>query len=187
MAPIVSARVGDSDLVGAGIHVGLRGGGQAEVEDLGGAIDGRLDVGGLQVPVHDAALVRGLERVGDVAGNAQGVRQWQRGRRQAIGQRGPLHQLHHDGPLGRPGVLEAVDGGDVGMAQCRERPGLALEPREPLSITSEGGRQNLDRDVAIEPGVACAKHLPHAALAEERLDLVGSIRVPGARATGCRL
>ena len=40
---------------------------------------------------------------------------------------------------------------------------LALEARQPLGIGREGLRQDLQRDVAIEPRIAGAIHLTHAA------------------------
>ena len=39
---------------------------EAEVEHLHGAVGPDLDVRGLEIAMHDAALVRGLERVGDL-------------------------------------------------------------------------------------------------------------------------
>ena len=39
---------------------------EAEVEHLHGAGGGQLDVGRLQIPMNDAALVRRLERFGDL-------------------------------------------------------------------------------------------------------------------------
>ena len=45
--------------------------GEAEVEHLDGAVVADLDVGGLEVAMDDALLVRGLERLGDLAGDGQ--------------------------------------------------------------------------------------------------------------------
>ena len=69
-------------------------------------------------------------------------------------------------------VLDAVDRGDVRMIQRREQARLALEAREPLGIGGERRRQDLDRDVAAEPGVARAVDLAHAARAERCHHLV---------------
>ena len=46
--------------------------GQTEVENLDRAIRSQLDVGRLQIPVHDAGIVRGFERLGHLAGNGNG-------------------------------------------------------------------------------------------------------------------
>jgi hypothetical protein len=52
------------------------------------------------------------------------------------------------------------------MIQRREHPRLAIEPGAPLGILGEGPRQDLDRNVAIEPRVACAIDLAHSAFAK---------------------
>jgi hypothetical protein len=40
---------------------------------------------------------------------------------------------------------------------------FALEPQDPVTVLGECGRQNLQRDVAIERGITGAIHLAHAA------------------------
>jgi len=70
-------------------------------------------------------------------------------------------------------ALEPVDGGDVGVVERREEPRLALEPREAVGVGGEGGREELERDVATEFGVARAVYLTHAPGA----DLVGHLVV----------
>ena len=54
--------------------------GQAEVEHLDGAVRRELDVGRLQVAVDDAALVRGLERLGDLPRDRQRLVERERAR-----------------------------------------------------------------------------------------------------------
>ena len=51
-------------------------------------------------------------------------------------------------------LFKAVDVRDVRMVQRREGLGFALESRDALGISGEQLRQDLDRDVAIEPRVA---------------------------------
>ena len=58
------------------------------------------------------------------------------------------------------------------MVQRGEHLRLALEPRQPLGVGDERLGQDLDRDVAVEPRVARAIHLAHAAGAEGGEDLV---------------
>ena len=71
------------------------------------------------------------------------------------------------------GVFEAVDGCDVRVIQRGEQPRLAFEARQPFSICRKETRQDFDRNVATEFGVARAVHLAHAADAEEVEDLIG--------------
>ena len=61
---------------------------------------------------------------------------------------------------------------DVRVIQRGERLRLAREAGEAIGIGSERLRQDLDRDVAIEPRVARAIDLAHAAGAEQRDDFV---------------
>ena len=52
------------------------------------------------------------------------------------------------------------------MVQQGEDFGFALKPGEPIRILSEGGRQNLERYIAVELGVSGLIHLAHAAFAD---------------------
>ena len=65
-------------------------------------------------------------------------------------------------------VLEAVDRRDVRMVERGEDLRLALEAREPLGIARERVGQNLQRDVAVELGVAGPIDLAHPAGADRR-------------------
>ena len=60
---------------------------------------------------------------------------------------------------------------DVRVVQRRERLGFALESGQPFEIAPERVRQNFDRDVTVELGIARAIHLTHAAGAERRDNL----------------
>ena len=60
------------------------------------------------------------------------------------------------------------------MVQRGEQLRLALETREAVRIGREEVGQDLQRDVAIEPRIARAIHLAHAARADERDDFVGA-------------
>jgi hypothetical protein len=60
----------------------------------------------------------------------------------------------------------------VWMIERRDRPRFALEPFAELRILSEGLGQDLDRDRAVEAGVASFVHLAHAASTYGGLDLV---------------
>ena len=64
------------------------------------------------------------------------------------------------------GVFETVDVRDVRMIQRGQHLRFALESREPVGISRERLGQDLDRDVAIQPRVARAIDLAHAARAK---------------------
>ena len=51
---------------------------------------------------------------------------------------------------------------------------FTTEPRQPLGIIREGGRQDLERHFPSELRVLGAIDLPHAARAELREDLIGT-------------
>ena len=88
--------------------------------------------------------------------------------------------------------LEAVDRGDVGVIELGEELRFALEARQALLVLGEGGRQDLDRHLALQARVGGAIDLAHAALAELGGDLVGAEaladhRVPGVPGAGVRV
>ncbi len=58
------------------------------------------------------------------------------------------------------------------MVQAGEDFGFALEPRQPLRVTCQRRRKNLDCDLALQLRVRCTKHLAHAAFADARADFV---------------
>ncbi len=60
------------------------------------------------------------------------------------------------------------------MAQRACRSGLLLESADSLGVVRAFVRNDLEGDVAMEPAVAAAVDLPHAARAEWREDLVGA-------------
>ena len=95
----------------------------------------------------------------------------QRARLQPCAQRVSLEQLHHrDGHVVDDRQL--VDRDDARVRQRGDRARLGLEPPPHLGIGRDVRRHHLDGDVAIEPRVARAIHLAHAAGADGFEDLV---------------
>lgn len=152
--------------VGARRPIALERFGEAVVEHLHRAVVSDLDVGGLQVAMNDTRLVAGLERLGDLFGDRERFVDGNLPLRDAIGQRRPFDELED-----QRARLEAVDAGDVGVVQRGENLGLARESGDALGVGRERLRQHLERDVAVERGVAGAIHLAHAALPEGGEDL----------------
>ena len=140
---------------------------EAEVQHLHRAVGPQLDVRGLQIAMNDALLVRGFERLGNLPRDRQRVVERNRSLERCARRASAVDELHARARCMPSRFLEAVDRGDVRMIQRREHLRFALEPREPIRIGRERLRQDLERDVAIQPRVAGAIHLAHAARADE--------------------
>ena len=69
-------------------------------------------------------------------------------------------------------LFEAVDLGDVRVIEGREHLRFAAEARHAVGIVRHRGKQDLDRDVAIQLRVAGPVDLAHAACPERRFNLV---------------
>ena len=88
--------------------------GQPEVEDLDLAVTGSLDVLGLEIAMDDALVVGLFERLRDLQRGREALGERERTRREAVGQRRTVDELHHQG-VRLTGGLEAVDLRDVGV------------------------------------------------------------------------
>ncbi len=158
----------------AAAHVSVQRLGQAEVQDLDDAVAGDLDVGRLQVAMDDAALVRRLERFGDLQRNRDGLVQRNTTAADPVGECLAVHELEDQDrcmPPRSAHVFDAVDGGDVWMAQCGEHARFALEARAAFSILNQRGGEDFQRDVALQAQVAGQVHFPHPADAKQPRDL----------------
>ena len=156
---------------------------EPEVEHLHRAVTADLDVGGLQIAMDDALLVRRFERLGDLSGDRQRLVDRDRAVGDPLGQIVALDQFHHEGVVAR-GFLDRIDGGDVGMIQRRERLRLALEPRQALEIGRERVGKDLDGDLATERRVRRSVHLPHAPFADRRSNFVDAEVCAGCEGQG---
>jgi len=142
--------------------------GQTEVENLGRSVPADLDIGGLQVAMHDAALMCGVEALADLAGYSCGVVERDRSPANALGQRLAVHQFE-DEASDTVRLVDAVDRRDVRMTERSEEPCFLLESRQALGIVAEGFRQDLDRDIATKDGVADAVDVAHATGPQQRI------------------
>jgi hypothetical protein len=119
-------------------------------------------VGWLQIAMYDSLLVCVLETLGDLGADFPGVLKRHRPLRRIA-----LNELHNEASF-----FDAVDRSDVKIIERRQNLRLALEAGEPFGIFSERRRQHLDRDIALELGIAGAIYLTHAAAADQRQDPV---------------
>jgi hypothetical protein len=122
-------------------------------------------------------FVCGLDRLGDLLRDGQGLvrRQWPGG--DSRGQRRPVHELHDEGgdriaARLRGHFQDTVDLRDVGMVERGQHLRFAVEARQPIGIVCDGGVKQLDGDVAIQLRIAGAMDLAHASPAEETQNLV---------------
>ena len=149
------------------IGIGVRGLelGEPEVQDLDAPFARHHHVARLQVPVHDAALVRGRQRVGERHGDLEESRKGETARRDERVEGFALHQLHGEKAAGAV-LLDRVDGHDVGVIERGERAGLAFETGQALRVLRHRRREHLDRHVAAELRVGGPVHLAHPARAD---------------------
>jgi hypothetical protein len=92
--------------------------------------------------MDDPLLVRRFERLGDLRRDRQRFGERDRPFRNAVGQRRPLDELHHQRE-GSVRLLQAVDMRDVRMVQGGEDFGFALESGQSLGISPHRLRQHL--------------------------------------------
>ena len=143
--------------------------GEPEVEHLDGdavrpvAPALEEDVLRLEVPVDDAGLVRGGERIGDP--RAEPGREIDRHRvsRHALRQRPALEELHHQvgRAVGRDAEVEHVGHARVRDLHRGHRLGLEAAPH--LLVAQDVGARQLDRDLSLDAHVAAQVDDPHAA------------------------
>ena len=133
--------------------------------------------------MDDALFVSGLQCPGDLAGDGHRFANRDGSLRDPIRERGSVHELQHQGAHA-VGVFEAMNLRDVWMIEGGEGFCLALEPRESFGVARERFRQDLQRNVTIQPRVAGAIHLAHAASADFGGDFVGAVARAGSQGHG---
>ena len=121
--------------------------------------------------MDDALLLRRFERLGNLFRDGQRLVERDRTTRNALREILALDEFHHQGVRAQR-LLEAVDRGDVGMIQRRERLRLAFEPRETIGVSGKCVRQNLDRHLSTQRRVGRPIHLAHPTFADRRGDVV---------------
>src|SRR5690606_22602871 len=153
------------------------------VQHLDGPAAGQHGVRGLDVAVHDAAVVGVLEGGQDGGGDP--------GRLVGVEDlllvedlpEGPALDVLHDdvghvdrgaAGLGHLLLTGVVDGDDRGVVESRGGLGLAAEPGQEGGVPGEVGAQDLDRDRAPQPQVVADVHLGHTATADQLADLVAA-------------
>ncbi len=123
--------------------------------------------------MHDPLLVRCLERFGDLRRKPQRIARGKTTRRarDPLGKCLPFDELH-DEEVATVSLLEPEERRDARMVERGERLRLALESRHAVRVGDESLEHQLQRNRAIELGVARAIHLAHSTGAEWAHDLV---------------
>ncbi len=164
---------------GRGVH-GLADAEVGQVHMVAGAVLGcpaEQHVGRLDVPVHQPAGVRGVQRRRHLGDDAEGPRRGQRP--------GPVQQavhvlagdVAHGDEQHAAGLAGVEDGDDVRVIHRRGGAGLPDEPLPERLVPGELGGQHLECHPAVEPGVARPVDHGHPAAADLLRQLVvGDLR-----------
>ena len=123
--------------------------------------------------MDDAGFMRDVERVSELLRISDRLTNREGSSRDAIGQGLAVDQFEHQRRL-TIALDDIVDGGDVGMIECRQCAGLAFEPQDGVTIGGDARRENLDRDIAAQARIAGTIHLAHSSCAEQRDNLVSA-------------
>jgi hypothetical protein len=152
--------------------------GEPEIEHLDPAFRRQHHVGGLEVAMDNALLVGGLQPLGDLERDLERLVDRHQASLQPLAQGFTDRQLHDQKALAVV-LLEAVEGGDVLVAERCQHPGLAFEAGQAFGILRHLLEQHLDRDLAIELGVPRPIHLSHSSGTEDAENLVAPKMVTG--------
>ena len=155
--------------------------GQPEVEDLDVAVLRDEQVLRLDVPVNDAACVRGSQTLRDLGRVIRGPAGGQGSRGELLAEGLPFEQLC-DGEEDLRLLPEVEDREDVGMRERRDGPRFPFESFEGFGVLRQAIRENLDGDLAVQFRVTSPIDLAHASRPERGKDLVRT--KPGARREG---
>ena len=159
---------------------------ETEVEELEPPVFGDKDVLGLEVAMDDAFLVRCskaarellrvVHRLADRDARREAVPEF-------LAQRLAVEQFHHE--IRRALVrADVVDRDEVRMVQCPGSARFLLEAAQSPGVRRDFVGKDLDRDVAADPRVTCAKHLTHPSRSDAASDLVRTDTTPGRQAHG---
>ena len=127
------------------------------------------------------SLVRRFKRLRDLLRDRQCLVDGNGTARNASVQAFAVHEFKDEELLALR-IVQTVDRADVRMIQRGKNLGFPPEARQPFGIVGEGGRKDLQGDVATELRVLRAIHLAHPPAAEQRQDFVGA--EPGAGGQG---
>ncbi len=146
---------------------------EAEVQHLHRAVCRDHDVARLEITMNHTRFVRCFHAGCNLHRDLKRIIHRQRATIKTIGQCFAFDVFQHEILL-VVGFLDAVDTCDVRVIELRQHLGFALKAREPIGILRQFLRQGFDRDIPLQPRVACEVHHTHPAAPELAGDLVGA-------------
>ena len=135
-----------------------------------------ITLAGVEVSVNDGAFVSGPERRGQLSPNQQRLVNDQRVVGQSGGKRLTSNPLTRERLRG-PSFDDPVDAWKIRMVQRAKETDVALEPGEAMR-SGRARRKDSQHRQATADRVACLPHFAESALAEQRLQLIGSEPIP---------
>ena len=144
--------------------------GDAEVGNLHPALFVEQDILRLDVPVHDALVVRVLQRLADLRHDGQSFLRRHPPAPEQLPQGQAIHELHQQiiAPLH---LAKIIHRDNLRVIEPGQGARLALEPLGELGITLLFRRQELQRHQPIQPRLARLINRAHAAATEKANDL----------------
>jgi hypothetical protein len=123
--------------------------------------------------MDDATLVRVFEAIRDLLRNRQGFVERDRPMRDALGEGWSFNQLHYQRVF-PVRLLQAVNGGNVGMVQRGQDLCFTPEARHALGVSSEYVREHLQGHITAQLAVPGPIHFSHSARTKWCDDLIGT-------------
>ena len=144
---------------------------QSEIQNFGVPTLSHEEVGRLDVAMHNALRMRGVERVGNLDRQVQQRFHFYRAGADAVLQRRAFEQFHGDERL--PVLFaDVMNGTDVGMIQGGGRLRFSFEARQCLRVFGHIFRKEFQGHEAVQPGVLGLVHHTHTATAKPFQDAV---------------
>jgi hypothetical protein len=145
--------------------------GKAKIQQFDLALWRQLHVRGLQIAMNDATLMCVFKPFGDLLGKGQSFLQGKRPLPDALGERWPFDQFHHQGAPA-VGFFDSVNRSNVGMVERGQDFRFAFEAGHAFRIAGKYFGQNFYGDVATQACVLRAINFAHAARANFLLDAI---------------